>query len=168
MVADQKAGNAQQAAEGAKQAADGAKQAADGAKTFAEQGLNRLDQNMQVMNKFQVAKTEMVLFDFNKSTLSPEAKVQLDELARQATGMDRYIIELRGFTDKTGDAAYNETLSSARAQVVARYLANQDEIPVRNISLLGSGYAKPVADDKTLEGRKMNRRVDVKLWIPES
>lgn len=168
MAADQKASNAQQAAEGAKQGADGAKQAADGAKTFAEQGLNRLDQNMQAMNKYQVAKTEVVLFDFNKNALTPEAKGQLDELARQATGMDRYVIELQGFTDRTGDAAYNEMLSAERAQAVARYLANQYEIPVRSISLLGSGYAKPVADDKTREGRKMNRRVEVKLWIPES
>ena len=58
--------------------------------------------------------------------------------------------------------------SAARVQVVARYLANHYEIPVRNISMLGSGYAKPVADDKTREGRKMNRRVEVRLWVPES
>jgi X-X-X-Leu-X-X-Gly heptad repeat protein len=167
-AADQKAAGAQQSADGAKQAADGAQQAADGAKTFAEQGLNRMDQNMQAMNKYQVAKTESVLFDFNKVTLTAEAKAQLDGLAKQATGMDRYVIELQGFTDKTGDATYNETLSAARAQAVARYLANQYEIPVRSISLLGSGYAKPVADDKTREGRKMNRRVEVKLWVPES
>jgi len=160
-AADQKAGTAQQSA-------DGAKQAADGAKTFAEQGLTRLDQNMQSMNKYQVAKSETILFDLNKDTLTKDAKMQLDDLAKQAMGMSRFVIELQGFTDKSGDAVYNETLSEARAQAVARYLANQYEIPVRNISMLGSGYAKPVADDKTREGRKMNRRVEVKLWVPES
>ena len=168
MAADQKAGNAQIGADGARQAADGAKQAADGAKTFAEQGLSRLDQNLQTMNRYRVAKMETILFDFSKGTLTDEAKAQLDELGKQATGMERYVIELQGFTDKTGDAVYNETLSAERAQAVARYLANQHEIPVRSISMLGSGYAKPVADDRTREGRKMNRRVEVKLWVPES
>ena len=51
---------------------------------------------------------------------------------------------------------------------MARYLANQHQIPVHSISMLGSGYAQPVADDKTREGRKMNRRVEVRLWVPES
>jgi outer membrane protein OmpA-like peptidoglycan-associated protein len=159
-VADQKAGTAQQSA-------DGARQTADGARTFAEQGLNKLDQTMQSMNKFQVMKTETILFDFNKDALTDEGKAQLDELAHQATGMDRYVIELQGFTDKTGPATYNETLSEARVQAVARYLANQYQIPVRSISMLGSGYARPVADDRTREGRKMNRRVEVRLWVPE-
>jgi outer membrane protein OmpA-like peptidoglycan-associated protein len=160
-MADQHAGAAQQSA-------DGAKQAADGAHTFAEQGLNKLDQSMQAMNKFQVLKTDSILFDFNKDTLTAEGKAQLDDLAHQAMGLDRYVIELQGFTDKSGSANYNATLSAARVQAVARYLANQYQIPVRNISMLGAGYARPVADDKTREGRKMNRRVEVRLWVPES
>jgi outer membrane protein OmpA-like peptidoglycan-associated protein len=160
-MADQKAGIAQQSA-------DGAKQAADGARTFAEQGLTKLDLTMQSMNKFQVLKSDAVLFDFNKDTLTDEGKAQLDELATQAKGMDRYVIELQGFTDKSGSPTYNETLSEARVQAVARYLANEHQIPVRSISMLGAGYARPVADDKTREGRKMNRRVEVRLWVPET
>ncbi len=159
-VADQKAGNAQQAA-------DGAHQAADGARSFAEQGLNRLDQTVQSMNKFQMLKSESVRFGFNKDTLDPDAKAQLDDLSKQAGGLNRYVIEVQGFTDKSGSASYNETLSERRAQTVARYLANQYQIPVRSISMLGSGYAQPVADDKTRDGRKMNRRVEVRLWVPE-
>jgi len=160
-VADQKAGAAQQAA-------DGAKQAADGARTFAEQGLTKMDQSLQAANKFQVAKEDSVLFDFNKDTLTDDAKAKLDAIAMQASGMERYVIELQGFTDKSGSATYNETLSEARVQAVARYLANEHKIPVRSISMLGSGYARPVADDKTREGRKMNRRVEIRLWVPES
>jgi outer membrane protein OmpA-like peptidoglycan-associated protein len=160
-MADQKAGAAQQSA-------DGAKQAADGAKTFAEQGLTKLDLTMQAMNKFQVLKSDNILFDFNKDTLTDEGKAQLDGLATQAAGLDRYVIELQGFTDKSGAPTYNETLSEARVQAVARYLANEHQIPVRNISMLGAGYARPVADDKTREGRKMNRRVEVRIWVPET
>jgi outer membrane protein OmpA-like peptidoglycan-associated protein len=83
-------------------------------------------------------------------------------------GRDRYIIEVQGFTDKTGSPLTNEQLSQARAAAVARYLANEHKIPVRSITTLGSGYALPVADDKTREGRKQNRRVEVRLFVPET
>jgi OOP family OmpA-OmpF porin len=160
-AADQKAGAAQQAA-------NGAQQAADNAKSFAEDGINRLGQTMDAMNKFQMSKSETVLFMVNQDKLTADGKAQLDELAKQAAGLDRYVIEVQGFTDKTGSPAYNESLSERRAQTVARYLANQYQIPVRNISMLGSGYAQPVADDKTRDGRKQNRRVEVRLWIPSN
>jgi outer membrane protein OmpA-like peptidoglycan-associated protein len=166
--AGQAAKTADQHAGAAQQSADGAKTAADGARTFAEQGLTKLDQSMQAMNKFQVAKEDAVLFDFNKDTLTADAKAKLDDIAQQTSGMERYVIELQGFTDKTGSPTYNETLSEARVQAVARYLANEHQVPVRSISMLGAGYARPVADDKTREGRKMNRRVEVKLWVPEN
>jgi outer membrane protein OmpA-like peptidoglycan-associated protein len=160
-AADQKAGTAQTAA-------DGAHRAADGARSFAEQGINRLDQTVQSMNKFNMAKTESVLFGFDKDTLNDEAKAQLDAVGNDAKGLARYVVEVQGYTDKSGTPSYNEALSERRAQAVARYLANQYQIPVRNISMLGSGYAQPVADDKTADGRKMNRRVEVRLWVPAS
>jgi outer membrane protein OmpA-like peptidoglycan-associated protein len=160
-VADQKASNA-------RQAADGAKQAADSAHSFAEQGLNQLGQTVQAMNKFHMLKSETILFAMNASNLTPDAKDQLNNLSKDVTSQDRYVIEVQGFTDKTGDPIYNESLSEQRAQAVARYLANQFDIPVRSISILGSGYARPVADDKTRDGRKMNRRVEVRVWVPES
>jgi outer membrane protein OmpA-like peptidoglycan-associated protein len=160
-MADQHAGAAQQAA-------DGAKQSADGAKMFAEQGINKLGDTVNSMNKFQMAKSESVLFGFNQDTLTPDAKMQLDDLGNQAKGMNRYAIEVQGYTDKSGSATYNEMLSERRAEAVARYLANQYQIPVRTMSVLGSGYAAPVADDGSRDGRKMNRRVEVRLWVPES
>ncbi len=160
-VADQKAATAQQAA-------SGAQQAAINAKAFAEQGLTRMDQTMQAMNKFQMAKSESVLFGFDRDVLTDDAKAQLDELANQTKTMARYTIEVQGFTDKSGSLTYNEALSERRAQAVARYLINQFQIPVRNIAMIGSGYAQPVADDKTSDGRKMNRRVEVRLFVPEA
>jgi len=159
---------ADQKADGARQAADGAQHSADDAKNFAQTGLTRMDQKMIAMNKFNMAKSVTVLFGVDKAMLNDDAKAQIDELAKQAAGTDRYVIEVQGFTDKSGSAEYNNTLSERRAQAVARYLANQSSIPVRNITMLGQGYAQPVADDKTRDGRKQNRRVEVKLWIPEA
>jgi len=159
---------ADQKAEGAQQTANGAQQAANNAKSFAEQGLDRLGHTVDTMNKFQMVKSETVLFGLNRDTLSPEAKEQLEDLAKQANGMDRFVIEIQGFTDKSGSASYNDMLSQRRAEAVARFLTAEHSIPVRNITMLGEGYAQPVANDKTREGRKQNRRVEVKLWVPES
>jgi OOP family OmpA-OmpF porin len=159
---------ADQKAVGAQTAADGAQRSAVDAKRFAETGLDRMGQKVEAMNTFQMAKTVTVLFAVDKATLTPEAKQQIDELAKQASSTDRYVIEVQGFTDKTGSAELNNELSERRAQAVARYLANQSNVAVRHITMLGQGYAQPVADDKTAEGRKQNRRVEVKLWVPEA
>src|SRR5579863_1783833 len=64
-AADQKAGAAQQSA-------DGARQAADGAKSFAEDGINRLGQTMDAMNKYQMVKSETVLFAVSQDKLTPD------------------------------------------------------------------------------------------------
>jgi outer membrane protein OmpA-like peptidoglycan-associated protein len=174
VAAGQSAQRAGERADNAQRSADGAQRAADGTRTFAERGLQREDQradviekNMEAMNKYQMAKSVTVLFPINQSKLNDEAKSELDDIAKMTDGKDRYIIEVQGFTDKTGSALANEQLSQARASSVARYLANEHKIPVRTINTLGSGYALPVADDKTREGRKQNRRVEVRLFVPE-
>jgi outer membrane protein OmpA-like peptidoglycan-associated protein len=168
---DAKAIAAGEAAAKADQKADGAWKAADGAKSLAQQGLDangQLARTVDAMNKYQVLKTETVLFKFNQATLTDDAKAQLEELAKSTEGQERYVVEVQGYTDKTGSPLANERLSQQRAQEVARFLANEYKIPVRSISMLGSGYAQPVADDKTREGRKLNRRVEVRLYVPEA
>jgi outer membrane protein OmpA-like peptidoglycan-associated protein len=166
--AGQSAQQANQAAQEASQAAGRAQQSADGARTFADQGLTRLERTIDAVNTFQMVKSSTVLFAVNESKLTVEGKRELDDLAKQADGLQRFVIEVQGFTDKTGTASVNEALSQARAQEVARYLANEHKIPVRSISVLGSGYALPVADDKTREGRAQNRRVEIRLFVPEA
>lgn len=123
---------------------------------------------MDAMNKYQMSKSATVLFAVNQSNLTADAKKELDDFAAQAQGLDRYVIEVQGFTDKTGPATVNDVLSQRRAEEVARYLANEHKIPIRSIDMLGSGYAQPVGDDKTSAGRKQNRRVEVRLFVPET
>ena len=165
------AGTARQAGE----RADAAGRSADGARTLAQQGIektNQLGHEMQTAldaaNKFQKKQQAVILFDFNKSTLNDESKAQLDDFAKQVASLDRYIIEVQGFTDKVGSPEANEIISQARAASVTRYLVNDHKIPVRAISAIGSGYASPVGDDKTRDGRKENRRVEIRLFVPES
>lgn len=127
-----------------------------------------MEHTIDAVNKFQMVKSSTVLFGIGVSKLSLDAKKELDEFAQQAGGLQRYVIEVQGFTDKTGSAATNEALSQARAEEVARYLANEHQVPLRSISMLGSGYAQPVADDKTSKGRAQNRRVELRLFAPEA
>jgi outer membrane protein OmpA-like peptidoglycan-associated protein len=171
VAAGQSAQRAGERADNAQRSADGAQRSAEGAERSAQRGLQRADvieKNMEAMNKFQMAKTVTVLFPLNQSKLNDDAKAELDEIAKMTDGKDRFVIEVQGFTDKTGSAIANEQLSQARAAAVSRYLVNEHKVPVRSVTTLGSGYALPVADDKTREGRKQNRRVEVRLFVPEA
>jgi outer membrane protein OmpA-like peptidoglycan-associated protein len=173
VAAGQSAQRAGERADNAQRSAEGAQRSADETRTYAQQGLQRSDRradtiekNMEAMNKFEAAKTATILFPLNQSKLDADAKAELDAVAKMTEGKDRFIIEVQGFTDKTGSAYTNEQLSQARAIAVTRYLVNEHKVPVRSITTLGSGYALPVADDKTREGRKQNRRVEIRLFVP--
>jgi len=151
--------------------ADSASKAADNARGLAEKGLersNQLERTMDSMNKFQMLKSEAVLFEFGQSKLTKDAKSQLSDVAKTVDGKERFVIEVQGFTDNVGSPAYNETLSEQRAKSVARFLTAECKVPVRSISLLGSGSALPAADEKTKDGRKQNRRVEVRIFVPET
>ncbi|HEY7336895.1 MAG TPA: OmpA family protein [Bryobacteraceae bacterium] len=172
---DSKATAAGQSAQQANQAAAAASQAAGNAQRTADQAGQNVDRvektlttTMNAMNKWDLSTSTTVLFTVGQSTLSKDARAQLDDFASKVAGYQRYQVEVQGFTDKTGPANFNESLSAARAEAVSRYLANEHKIPLRSISTLGSGYALPVADDKTRDGRKQNRRVEIRLFIPEA
>lgn len=169
--ADEKATAAGQSATMAGQRADAAQTTASGAQTLAQQGIQRttsLERVVEGLNKYHMTKSATVLFQVNQSKLNDEAKAELDDLAKSAVGLERYMIEVQGFTDKSGTADINEKLSQERAESAARYLVNEGKVPVRTINMLGSGYAAPVGDDKTREGRKQNRRVEIRLFVPET
>jgi len=169
---DAKAVAANEAAKQADAKAQGAQQAADGARTLAQQDMDRtvaLERTVDSVKdslKFQMVKSDTVLFGLNQKALSKDAKAQLDEFAKSAEGQDRYVIEIQGFTDRTGSTVYNDELSQERAEAVARYLANEHKVPLRSITLLGSGVA--TGDQKTRDERKQNRKVEVRIFVPET
>jgi outer membrane protein OmpA-like peptidoglycan-associated protein len=171
---DSKATAAGEAAQRAGQRADSAQQAADGARTLAQQSMTRteeveknLTQRIEASNKFQLVASETILFNLNQYKLDDESKAKLDNIAARTKEHARFMVEVQGFTDKTGSAEGNEILSQRRAESVTRYLINEHEVPLRAITTIGSGYATPVADDSTRDGRKMNRRVEIRLFVPE-
>jgi OOP family OmpA-OmpF porin len=73
-----------------------------------------------------------------------------------------YNWEIGGYTDGIGSAAANKKLSQRRAQAVFDYLVSQG-VHKHNLKIVGYGKENPIATNETLEGRSMNRRVEIKL-----
>jgi peptidoglycan-associated lipoprotein len=103
-------------------------------------------------------------FKLNQTALPAEAKTRIDEMINQmkATPNGAYI-EVAGYTDNTGEKAYNEQLGLERAESVKRYLYQQHQIPLHRISVISYGSEKPVAPNTTRAGRAQNRRVVIRV-----
>jgi outer membrane protein OmpA-like peptidoglycan-associated protein len=131
--------------------------------TMAAKSVDTLREDVR-NGKFKMTKSDTVLFGFNRKNLSDEAKAQLDAFLQSLDGLSRYVVEIQGFTDKTGSPVYNDMLSQERAQAVARYLATH-KVPLRNITMLGTGIAE--GDQKTRDERAQGRKVDLRIYVPE-
>ena len=101
-------------------------------------------------------------FDFDKSTLKPEGRQLLDQVAQQARGIELETIIAVGHTDSIGTDAYNQKLSERRAASVKAYLVSKGIDPNR-IYTEGKGKKNPIASNKTKEGRAQNRRVEIEI-----
>ncbi len=102
----------------------------------------------------------LVLFDFDKSVVKPEAYPMLNEVVeiiRENPGLHAI---LEGHTDSVGTNAYNQKLSERRADAVMQYVL-QRGIPADRLSSTGYGETKPRATNDTEEGRALNRRVEI-------
>jgi len=103
-----------------------------------------------------------VTFEFNKSTLTPDAKSILDEVADELNARPDIKVELNGHTDDEGSDSYNQQLSQGRAESVKAYLVERG-VDVGRMSSQGFGETQPVADNNTEEGQFLNRRVELKV-----
>ncbi len=101
-----------------------------------------------------------VLFKTGSAELLPESFVTLDTLAHQLGGQPDVRLEVQGHTDNQGNAAKNKKLSAARATTVVTYLISKG-IAKERLRPFGYGSEKPVGDNKTAEGRSVNRRVEL-------
>jgi len=110
---------------------------------------------------FEVTLTDdAVHFGFDRSDLSADAKAALDAFAKRVKDENKNVyIEVQGNTDSVGSEQYNVVLGQARAEAGMRYLAMQHGFPLHRMSAISYGEFKPIADNKTAEGRAKNRRV---------
>ncbi|HEY9279039.1 MAG TPA: OmpA family protein [Eoetvoesiella sp.] len=104
-----------------------------------------------------------VSFDTGRYQLKPALLPVLDSVARALTQHPELRAKSIGYTDSTGSAATNQTLSVNRAASVTNYLAQQG-VPATKLTAEGRGPSNPVGDNATAEGRSMNRRVELFLY----
>jgi len=103
-----------------------------------------------------------VLFDFDKSNIKPEAGAILDRLVAFMRENKDKKAALSGHTDSVGTDAYNQKLSQRRVNSVKDFIVKKG-VESSRISGQGFGESKPIADNKTKEGRAKNRRVEIKV-----
>lgn len=107
-----------------------------------------------------------IRFDTNKATLSETAKANLNKLVPVLNNYEKTNIVIYGYTDSTGRAEYNLSLSEKRANSVMEYLAANGVEKVR-FETKGKGIADPIASNETAEGRSKNRRVEFAIVANE-
>ena len=128
----------------------------------AESVLDRYVQVTGGKQAYEKRKTEIA-----HGTLEYTALGIKGTITRWAADPDKYYaaLEIQGFTDARGSVAINKDLSDRRARAVYEYLAQKHDVPLFRMNLLGYGKDRPVADNKTREGRAQNRRVDVRVMV---
>jgi outer membrane protein OmpA-like peptidoglycan-associated protein len=123
-------------------------------------------ERISALDDYIVKDSATVFFRVNSADLSPADRAALDQLATKAMATKGYVIEIAGYTDSTGSVAWNRILSQQRADEVVRYLQENHEIPLRRIvTPFGYGMTRPAADNNSAEGRRQNRRVEVKILV---
>lgn len=108
---------------------------------------------------------ERLLFATNESALKPEQVTILEATAKNLVSVGILTARVEGHTDSTGTTAYNQTLSQARAQSVARALQTSG-MRFNAEQIIGRGETIPLSPNDTAEGRQDNRRVVVIVTPP--
>jgi outer membrane protein OmpA-like peptidoglycan-associated protein len=101
-----------------------------------------------------------VLFDTGKYNLRMPAQLGLAKLSGIVLSHPGLKLAIEGYTDTTGSASFNQTLSEQRANAVRDYLVQQGLDPA-SVTAQGFGPANPVASNDTPQGRQQNRRVEI-------
>jgi outer membrane protein OmpA-like peptidoglycan-associated protein len=118
--------------------------------------------NVEKLNVGQILRIEQLQFKADSSHIEPESYAVLDGIYDFLVQNGEIVIEIGGHTNGLPDDAYCDRLSTSRAKSVAQYLTNKG-IPDNRVVYHGYGKRLPVATNQTIEGRRKNQRVEVKI-----
>jgi outer membrane protein OmpA-like peptidoglycan-associated protein len=156
-------------AKAAQDSADKAQNTADLAQLNAATAQNTAvgaHTKIAAIDDFEPAIALTVTFKAGSAILTADDKLRLDEFAAKTVGVKGFILEISGFASREGDPEYNHRLSARRAEAVMDYLIGVGNVPIRRIIVpYSGGTMNPIADNTTREGRKMNRRTEVKMLV---
>ena len=157
---DQRAAAADSKAAQAGQRADAAYSAAEAVNTRAE----AIEKASRRLVYEVVLSEDKGNFKFGKAVMPDEAKGEIDALVQQLKAEPKgAYIEIEGHTDAAGNPATNYRLGLERAENVKRYLYETHQVPLHRINVISYGEDKPIAPNKTRDGRAQNRRVVIKV-----
>jgi OmpA-OmpF porin, OOP family len=118
------------------------------------------------LGDYDVKATATVYFAVNSSAVDAKGQQDLQALATQAKQINAYMIQLAGYTDSSGNAAYNQQLSDKRAADVIAYLQQSCGVPLfRVLAPAAMGTSQAAATNETPAGMSENRRVVVKILV---
>ena len=164
---DQKAAAANQAAGAAQQTANSATGAAAKAAEIGKSADARAAGIEAATRKLifeTVLSEDRGKFKLGKAELPEDAMGAIDQMVAQLKADPKAVwVEIEGHTDNVGDAKYNNALGLQRAESVKRYLYEKHQVPLHKINVISYGEEKPVAPNKTRDGRAQNRRVVIKV-----
>ena len=106
---------------------------------------------------------DTIYFDPNKTNITPTAAKALDRNGMILKQNPNIKVEIGGHTDGEGSEKANQMISEKRALSAKKYIQDKFNIPDSRLKVKGYGSTKPVADNKTQEGRSKNRRVEFKV-----
>lgn len=114
------------------------------------------------IEKNAVIPLQNILFDANKASLKTSSNTELTRLMNFLKTNPNLIIEISGHTNGLCDDSFADELSLNRADAVATFLI-QNGIPPNQIQTKGYGKAKPITTNETINGRRENQRVELKI-----
>ncbi len=126
----------------------------------AQGALSRLAAVKQEERGLVITLSGSVLFRSDEAILLPEARQRLDQVADALLETKERTLVVEGHTDSQGSVAHNNDLSQRRAAAVRDYLSGRG-YPSAQTSAIGYGSQRPVANNKSAEGRANNRRVEI-------
>lgn len=129
-------------------------------KEMAQELAANADAMAEEINKSGHVAVYGINFDTGKATLKPDSEKVLGEILTLLKKNSAWKLRVEGHTDNVGSKASNQTLSEQRAASVVAWLV-KNGIAKARLTAQGFGDSKPVADNKSDEGRAKNRRVEL-------
>jgi outer membrane protein OmpA-like peptidoglycan-associated protein len=108
---------------------------------------------------------EPIYFDQNKTNINPMAAKVLDRNGMILKENPKIKVEIGGHTDASGVEKVNQRISEKRAESAKKYIMDKFNISGDRMIVKGYGSKKPIADNKTKEGRAKNRRVEFRVIL---
>jgi len=131
-----------------------------------EQEIKEANQRFSDLSDYNTKDSVTLYYPVGASSLDEKQKAELAALAQKASGLQGYLVQVAGYTDSSGNAAFNQELSQERAENVIAYLQQTGKISLLHIVAPGAmGETDPAASNESAQGRSENRRVVVKVLV---